>query len=194
MILVMSMFKENKLGLKQGRLLVAEPFMNDNYFRRSVVVLAELNEKGSVGFILNKPVEMFVHEVIPDFPLTEHRIHFGGPVQRDQLFYIHTLGDTIANSIQIAPGIWWLGDFDQVRQMVEKKEIGQKEIRFFIGYSGWEAGQLEEEMEKKSWFVSKVNRELVFDNDSKNLWSNAVKSLGKEFTPMVNFPEDPALN
>jgi putative transcriptional regulator len=190
----MSMFKENRLELKQGRLLVAEPFMNDNYFRRAVVVIAELNDKGTVGFILNKPVEMFVHEVIPDFPLTEHRIHFGGPVQRDQLFYIHTLGDKIANSIPIGPGLWWLGDFEQVRMMVEKREIGQKEIRFFIGYSGWEAGQIEGEMEKKSWFVSKINRDLVFDVDSKNLWGNAVKSLGKEFEHMRNFPEDPALN
>lgn len=188
------MFHDNKLALKQGRLLISEPFMSDNYFRRAVVVLCELNEKGSVGFILNKPVEMFVHEVIPDFPLTEHRIHFGGPVQRDQLFYVHTLGEKIANSIPISHGLWWLGDFDQVRSMVEKKEIGKNEIRFFIGYSGWEAGQLQSEMEQKTWFVSKINRDLVFDTDSKNLWKNAVKTLGKEFTPMMNFPEDPALN
>lgn len=188
------MFQKNKLPLKQGRLLIAEPFMADNYFRRSVVVLAELNEKGSVGFILNKPVEMFVHEVIPDFPLTDHRIYFGGPVQRDQLFYAHTLGERIPNSIPIAPGLWWLGDFDHVRKMVEKKEIGQQEIRFFIGYSGWEAGQLDGEMEKKSWYVSKINRAIVFDSDAKNLWGNAVRSLGREYAHMVNFPEDPALN
>lgn len=190
----MTMFRENKLELKQGRLLIAEPFMSDNYFRRSVVMLAELNEKGSVGFILNKPVEMFVHEVIPDFPLTDHRIHFGGPVQRDQLFYVHTLGDKIQNSIPIAPGLWWLGDFEQLRSMIAKKEIGQQEIRFFIGYSGWEAGQLNGEMDKKSWYVTKINRSLVFDADAKNLWKNAVKSLGKGFEAMMNFPEDPALN
>ncbi len=188
------MFKENKLDLKQGRLLVSEPFMRDNYFRRAVVILAELNEKGTVGFMLNKPVEMFVHEVIPKFSRTDHTIYFGGPVQRDQLFYVHTLGDKIANSILIAPGLLWLGDFEQVQKMVEKREIGQREIRFFIGYSGWESGQIEGEMEKKSWFVSKINREMVFDQDTKNLWGNAIKSLGKEFEPMANFPEDPMLN
>ena len=192
--ITMSMFKENKLDIKQGRLLVAEPFMADNYFRRAVVVLAELNEKGSVGFILNKPVDMFVHEVIPDFPLSEHSIHFGGPVQRDQLFYVHTLGDKIANSIPIGPGLWWLGDFEQVRKMIEQKEIGQKEIRFFIGYSGWESNQLQNEMEKKSWYVSKINRDLIFDSDNKNLWSAAVKSLGKDYAHIANFPENPEMN
>lgn len=190
----MSLFQANKLEIKQGRLLLSEPFLDDNYFKRAVVVLAELNEKGSVGFILNKPADMNVHEVIPDFPKSDHRIYFGGPVQRDQLFYVHTLGEVIPNSIPIAPGLWWLGDFDVVRKMIELKEIGQKEMRFFIGYSGWEPKQLETEMDKKSWFVSKMNRDLIFDPESKELWSKAMRSLGKEFSPMANFPLDPGLN
>ncbi len=190
----MNLFKENKLNTKQGRLLVAEPFMKDNYFRRAVVLLAELNEKGTVGFILNKPVDMFVHEVIPNFPLTNHCIHFGGPMQRDQLFYVHTLGETIINSIPVAPGLWWLGDFEQVRSMIANKEIGQREIRFFIGYSSWEPGQLQNEMKDKSWFVTRMNREIIFDDESTNVWGTAIKLLGKEYEHMVNFPEDPGMN
>jgi len=190
----MSFFQANKLEIKQGRLLLSEPFLDDNYFKRAVVVLAELNEKGSVGFILNKPADINVHEVIPDFPKSEHRIYFGGPVQRDQLFYVHTLGEVIPNSIPIAPGLWWLGDFEVVRKMIEQKEIGQQEMRFFIGYSGWEPKQLETEMDKKSWFVSKLNRDLIFDPESKELWSKAMRSMGKEFSPMANFPLDPGLN
>jgi putative transcriptional regulator len=187
------MFAENKLTPKTGRLLIAEPFLHDGYFRRSVILLAEHSDKGSVGFILNKPLEVMVQEAIPDFPEYNSPALFGGPVQRDQLYYIHTLGEKIEGSLPISDKLWWLGDFDQVKELISRKEIGADEIRFFIGYAGWGEGQLDEELKEKSWFITRPSLDLIF-SDHETMWKNAVQKMGKTFAPMANFPEDPSLN
>ncbi|MDQ3111351.1 MAG: YqgE/AlgH family protein [Bacteroidota bacterium] len=188
------MFAENKLKPAAGRLLIAEPFLHDDYFRRAVVLIAEHNEKGTVGFILNKPLEISVQEAVPEFPKYDHLSFFGGPVQRDQLYFIHTAGEKIKDSFPIGNGIYWLGDFDKVKSLVEKKEITNNDIRFFIGYAGWEPGQLDKELESKSWFVSKPDNEIIFNVDPEKMWTAAVKKMGNAFAPMANFPEDPSLN
>ncbi len=188
------MFAENKLKPVAGRLLIAEPFLHDSYFRRAVVLLAEHSDKGSVGFILNKPLDILVQEAIPDFPEYGNYSYFGGPVQRDQLYFIHTLGERIEGSFPIGNGLYWLGDFDQVKDLISKKEIGHDEIRFFIGYAGWEAGQLDKELEDKSWFVSRADSRLIFNVDPSAMWTEAVKGMGQAFAPMANFPEDPSMN
>jgi putative transcriptional regulator len=188
------MFAENKLKPAAGRLLIAEPFLHDDHFRRAVVLIAEHNEKGTVGFILNKPLEITVKDAIPDFPEYENLSYFGGPVQRDQLYFIHTAGEKIEGSYPIGNGLYWLGDFDQVKILIEQKKIAPNEIRFFIGYAGWEPGQLEKELESKSWFVSKSDTGIIFDVDPDKMWTTAVKKMGDAFAPMANFPEDPSLN
>lgn len=187
-------FPENKLLPRTGRILLSEPFLGDGYFRRAVVLLVEHNDKGSVGFILNKPLEISVEEALPGFPPFDFNAMFGGPVQRDQLYFIHTLGDKIKDSIPIADGLWWQGDFEQVKRMMEKKEIGVNEMRFFIGYSGWEKGQLKSEMEEKSWYVSKAELDMIFSPDPESMWTEAVKKMGDEYKLMADFPEDPSLN
>lgn len=179
---------------KAGRLLVSEPFLADGYFRRAVVLLTEHGANGSVGFILNKPLDIKIEEAIPGFPEFNFPALFGGPVQRDQLYYVHTLGEKIKDSVKIAEGLWWLGDFDQVKDMITKKEIGVNEIRFFIGYSGWEKDQLKNEIKEKSWFVSKADLDLIFSEKPEELWQIAVKKMGADFAMMANFPEDPSLN
>jgi putative transcriptional regulator len=188
------MFAENKLSPRAGRLLIAEPFLHDGFFKRAVVLLAEHSEKGSVGFILNKPLDVLVHEAVPDFPHYHSLTLFGGPVQRDQLYYIHTLGDKIEGSAPIAKDLWWLGDFEQIKELIAKKEIRPDQLRFFIGYAGWEAGQLDKELEEKSWFVSHPDKELIFSHAPDEMWASAVKNMGSDFAPMANFPEDPSLN
>jgi putative transcriptional regulator len=188
------MFAENKLKPAAGRLLIAEPFLHDDYFRRAVVLIAEHGEKGTVGFILNKPLEITVQEAVPEFPQYEHLSYFGGPVQRDQLYFIHTAGEQIPESFPIGNGLYWLGDFEKVKSLVEKKELTNNDIRFFIGYAGWEPGQLEKELESKSWFVSKPDHDIIFHVDPSEMWATAVKKMGNAFAPMANFPEDPSLN
>jgi putative transcriptional regulator len=188
------MFAANKLKPLAGRLLIAEPFLHDDYFRRAVILIAEHNDKGTVGFILNKPLDITVTEAIPDFPDYDKHSFFGGPVQRDQLYFVHTVGDKIEGSFPIGNGLFWLGDFEQVKELIRKKEINSSHIRFFIGYSGWEPGQLEKELGEKSWYVSKSNLDLIYSVDSSVMWTEAVKKMGEAFAPMANFPEDPSMN
>lgn len=188
------MFATNRLKPLPGRLLISEPFLHDDYFRRAVVLIAEHNEKGTVGFILNKPLDITVTEAIPDFPEYDKFSFFGGPVQRDQLYFIHTLGEKIEGSFPIGGGLFWLGDFDRVKILIAKKEISASEIRFFIGYAGWEPGQLEKELKEKAWFVSKADHEIIFNVDAAAMWTEAVKKMGNAFAPMANFPEDPSMN
>ncbi len=188
------MFAKNKLKPAVGRLLIAEPFLHDDYFRRAVVLIADHSEKGTVGFILNKPLEITVQQAVPDFPNYDQLAFFGGPVQRDQLYFIHTLGEKIEESFPIGKDLSWLGDFGKVKRLIEKKEMSEDQVRFFIGYAGWESGQLEKELESKSWFVSNADNDIIFNVDPAEMWTAAVKKMGDAFAPMANFPEDPSLN
>jgi putative transcriptional regulator len=188
------MFAQNKLIPKSGRILIAEPFMADGYFRRTVVLVVEHNEKGTIGFILNRPLDFQLHETLTDFPGFNSKTFFGGPVQRDHVFFIHTLGDQIEGSFPIGNGLWWLGDFDQVKRLIRLGEIGVNEIRFFIGYSGWEPGQIEKEMEEKSWYVSKTDLDFIFSYDADNMWTKALEKMGNNFAAISKFPENPSLN
>jgi putative transcriptional regulator len=192
----MKMFEfQSKVNPSQGKFLLAEPFLEDPYFKRSVIYLVEHTEKGSLGFILNKPIDLKINNALVGFPDYKESLYLGGPVQRDQLYFLHRLGNRIANSIEIAEGIFWGGDFDAVKELIESHAIQADEIRFFVGYAGWTSSQLEDEIKSKSWIVAEAKPDQVFDHDIKGLWSQVMKSIGgKEFAIMSNFPEDPNLN
>jgi putative transcriptional regulator len=177
-----------------GRLLISEPSLQDFYFRKSVILLAEHNEDGSFGIIVNKPVEVRLNEVVSDFPDFPARVFLGGPVKTDSLFFIHTCPEKIADSMRILDGIYWGGDIEQVLGLIIKKTINPEEIRFFIGYSGWAPHQLELEMEKSSWVVSKVTADLLIKGEPESLWPNMMKSMGGEYPLWANFPVDPNWN
>ena len=178
----------------KGMVLVAEPFMKDSYFKRSVVLLADHGEKGSMGFMLNKTIEIKLNDAIPDFPQFDGSLHLGGPVSTDQLFFIHRYGELIPKSIEIMDGLWWGGDFIKLRSLMKKDEIDITQLRFFVGYAGWDPEQLNKELNEKSWIITKQKINTILNGDWENLWPNILKRMGGEFTLMANFPEDPSLN
>jgi putative transcriptional regulator len=177
-----------------GRLLISEPSLQDFYFRKSVVLLADHNEEGSFGLIINKPIHIRLHEVAKDFPAFDAPVFLGGPVKTDSIFFIHTRSDLIDESLKVLPGLFWGGNIDQVRDLMVKHEINEKEIRFFVGYSGWAPQQLNEEMERNSWIVSKTFKDQVISDKPENLWSEILRSLGGEYQLWYNYPTDPGLN
>ncbi|MGB0882917.1 MAG: YqgE/AlgH family protein [Vicingaceae bacterium] len=184
----------NKLTPKKGRLLLAEPFMGDPYFKRSVVLLTEHNKDGTFGFILNKPLELTINETIKDFPPFEATIYMGGPVQSDSIYYIHTQGKIIEGSLEIGNGLWWSGNFDQLKQLVKDQQIFPHEIKFFIGYAGWDFDQLTNEIEEESWLITNLKSNKIEDLNDHNLWKNTLQKMGKKHSLLANFPEDPSLN
>ena len=186
--------KRKKFKPKKGRLLVSEPFLHDPFFKRSVILLTEHSEEGSVGFILNKPINVKLYEAIDDFPKFDVNLYLGGPVQRDSLYYIHTLGDTIDESVEIFDGIYWGGNFEVLKVLIESKKVDPTELRFFMGYAGWGSEQLDGELKKQSWIVTKAEIKNIMDTETKTLWQELLKMQGKEYEMLASFSEYPSLN
>lgn len=182
------------INASQGKLLISEPFLLDSYFKRSVVLLSEHDDKGSLGFILNKPTGVMLNEAVEDFPPFEAPLYFGGPVETDTLFYIHTLGHQLEDAKEIVPGIFWGGDYDQLKLLIDTGQVKPYQIRFYAGYSGWEAHQLDSELQEKSWLITEGNMRFTFFDAPGNLWSQVLRSMGTEYAILANFPEDPSLN
>ncbi|HOO84351.1 MAG TPA: YqgE/AlgH family protein [Prolixibacteraceae bacterium] len=185
--------KSNNVAPEKGKILIAEPFLPGSYFNRSIVFLVEHNANGSVGFILNKPVNFQINEFYKEFPNYNDKIYIGGPVNIESLFFIHKLGDRIKGSVPIINDLWWGGDFDDLKQLMNDGQITNNQIRFFLGYSGWDKGQLKEELKEDSWIVSDIAPNLVI-NGQNELWHDMVKSLGGKYRLWENFPENPGMN
>ncbi len=181
--------------LQKGKLLIAEPsILNDNWFNRSVLLLVEHNEQGSVGFILNKPLEYTINDAVPEieanFPL-----YNGGPVDQDNLYFIHTCPHLIRNSEMIGSELYWGDDVRSVAQLINDGEILGSEIRFFLGYSGWESGQLENEIRLNSWVVRKNSFKAgVILQQDHSFWKQEMLKLGGDYQIWANAPDDPSFN
>lgn len=177
-----------------GRVLISEPFLSDQYFRRSVVYLTEHGEKGSLGFVLNKSLDMSIADVIEDFPMVEFPVSLGGPVSTNTVHYLHTLGDEIPESVHIKDGIFWGGDFEIMKALVQSGVAHNGNLRFFLGYSGWSEKQLEGELEMNAWLVGEISPELVMKGGSSEFWSDTLSGLDARYKAWTNFPEDPGMN
>jgi len=186
--------KPNNIKPSQGKVLISEPFMYDYYFKRAVILLAEYNEEGAFGIILNKLLHSKLNDIINGFPSFDADLYVGGPVSTDKLFYIHKFGDIVPDSTEIADGIYWGGDVEVIKELIAVNKITNNDIRFFIGYSGWTANQLEEELENNSWVVTRTNVKAVLKAKPEKVWNNIVLSLGEDYAHWVNFPVDPNLN
>lgn len=179
----------------RGKLLVSEPSLSDYYFNRSVVLLVEHNQKeGTIGLILNKPLNLKIMDVVKELPDNKFPLFFGGPVHPDRLFYLHTLGDRIEGSVEIINGLYWGGDINSMKKLMDLNLVKCDEIRFFIGYSGWEPNQLDREMKENSWIVIQGDIPMIMSCDPDKLWRNIIKEMGSDYAIWANFPSDPVMN
>ncbi len=186
--------KSNNLRPAKGRVLVSEPLMGDYYFGRSVIFLTEHSAKGSFGIILNKSVSTKFNEALPDFPKFDGQLYLGGPVDTNRLFFLHTIGSDISNSQEIIKGLYWGGNMGDIKEMISLNLLDSSKIRFFIGYSGWAAGQIESELKRNSWVVTRATTEILFNTEPEKLWDSLVKKLGKEYQHWGKLPVNPEWN
>lgn len=177
-----------------GVLLISDPFLKDPNFLRTVVFICEHQPEGSFGFVLNKLYDQKLGDLISDLEGYNLPVYYGGPVQVDTVHFLHRCPDIIHEGIEVAEGIYWGGDFEEVVQLIKDKALRPSDIRFFIGYSGWGEGQLEEELKTKSWITREGNSKLVFHKQATEIWKESLKDLGGEYSQMVNYPIDPQLN
>lgn len=179
---------------EQGILLIADPFLKDTNFMRSVVLMCRHSEEGSFGFVLNKLYDQTLGELISDMEGYQLPVYTGGPVQMDTVHYIHQYPNLLPDSQLIAEKIYWGGDFETLKTLIKNNEIDTSRIKFFIGYSGWGNGQLENELSEKSWLTATSNRNIVFNTPLDEIWKAGLRHLGGKYEMMINFPIDPQLN
>jgi putative transcriptional regulator len=177
-----------------GSILISEPALKDMYFQRAVVLLAEHNNEGSFGLILNKPLDVQFNDIVKGFPQFDAKVYLGGPVNTKNLFFLHKRGDFIRNSQPIKEGWFWGGEIDDVKSLIQLGEMAQEDIRFYIGYSGWSENQLNEELKEFSWLVSDPDLRHLIEIPSREMWKQSVADLGKDYEMWMNFPSDPTLN
>lgn len=191
----MDFFKfNNRSRPEKGKLLISEPFLPDSNFERTVVLLCEHNAEGSFGFVLNKPGIVKVDEVMDELKNFSHDVFIGGPVQQDTLHFIHR-NKEIEGGTEVMQNIYWGGNFENVLFLSDTKQLLSKHIKFFLGYSGWGPGQLEEELEENSWIVCDfVTEDVLFNTETKGMWQKTLGNMGGRFSMYANYPLDPNLN
>lgn len=178
---------------KKGQYLIAEPFLGDPSFERSVILITNHDDDGTVGFVLNRPLDLRMEQVLDAFPDYSRPLYYGGPVQQNNLYYLHNKGDLITNSVQISKDLYWNGSISAVKEMLSSGLMKEDDIKFFLGYSGWGKNQLDSEFKENSWRLvrSEVN---PITSDPATLWKQMLLDLGGDYKLWANSPSDPILN
>ena len=184
----------NELKPSQGRLLIAEPFLGDPNFERSVVLVCEHNESGTFGFVLNQTTHLLLKDVIEDEIYAQIPLHIGGPVEQNTLHFVHRMGAVIEDSVQIGEGLYWGGDFEQLRSLLNMGTVTEQDVRFFIGYSGWGSGQLDGELTQNAWIVTETDADFIFDTPANQFWRGILRRMDGKYKALSNYPTDPRLN
>lgn len=184
---------ENKRSPVSGCILISDPFLDEDYFRRSVILLCNHDkEVGSFGLVLNNYIEFDLHEIDQKFPAINARISLGGPVDTEHLFYIHAFGDRIKGSTYIDNDLYFGGDFEQLTALLNEESEARKQVRFFLGYSGWSKDQLKEELKENSWIVAtNITSTDIFSTTNNEFWKFCLEKQGKRFKTISKFPLNP---
>jgi len=184
---------EDKIPEK-GKILISEPFLPDTFFNRSIVFLTDHTPQGSVGFILNKKLDLKMSAAVTGFDGWDEDINMGGPVAPDTLHYLHKLGNMIPQSVHVSEDIFWGGDIDAVRELIAIGKIRNSQIRFFLGYSGWSEGQLERELKEDSWVIARVKADIIMNNRGDDTWKRVLRSFKNKYRMWAEFPDSPEMN
>jgi len=180
--------------LLPGKILIADPFLKDPNFMRSVIFLCEHQPEGSFGFVLNRAYQYNIGELITDLEGHDFPVYYGGPVQPDTLHFLHRCPGLITGGVRVTDDIYWGGEFAEAAGLIKQNKLSYNTIRFYIGYSGWAEGQLNSEMDEKTWLVTEGNKKLVFHRDVNLIWKDALKQKGGEYEQLIHYPIDPTLN
>lgn len=186
--------QSNDVLPSRGKILISEPFLRDATFGRSVILLVDHTDEGSMGLVMNKQLPLLLNDIIKEFKyLNEIPLYKGGPLATDTLFYLHTLTN-IPGSISISKGFYLNGDFDLIKKYILQGNEVDGCIRFFLGYSGWESEQLATELKENTWIVSEEDKSYLLKDDIKDMWRKALERLGSKYEAWSRFPQVPALN
>lgn len=181
--------QSNNVLPSRGKILISEPFLRDATFGRSVILLIDHTDEGTMGLIINKPLPIFVNDIIKEFKyINDIPLYKGGPVATDTLFYLHTLAN-ISGAIPVSKGLYLNGDFDEIKKYILQGNKVDQHIRFFLGYCGWEGEQLNDELKENTWLVSKEDKDYLMNSDTKDMWKEALENWAASMKPGPAFHE-----
>lgn len=179
--------------LKKSTILLSQPYLGDPNFDWTTILLCEYNDDGTYGFILNDKSNLLLEDVVEGFENTGFPIFYGGPVDQDALFFIHKMKD-LPGALEVCKGVYVHGDFDELKSRVALGQMKSEDIRFFLGYSGWDKDQLGEEIERKSWFINNTHSKKVMNMEVDSLWRTILKEMGGKHKQYANYPTNPGEN
>ncbi|PEN08377.1 hypothetical protein CRI93_04490 [Longimonas halophila] len=180
--------------LAPGSLLIAAPIMEDPNFRRTVILLCDHTSEGSFGLVLNRPTDLHLGDVMDAYFVNDPPLAFGGPVQQETLHFLHRYAEAVPESIAVLPGVRWGGTYDTIETLVQSEAPSPQSIRFFLGYTGWAPGQLQQEVNQDGWIVTEAEPEWVFETKASMLWPRVMRAMGGEYALLSTFPDDPRMN
>jgi len=185
-----------KSNISSGQVLVADPFLTESNFRRAVICLCDhSNDEGSIGFILNKPINIKLEDLISDVEVEEEfKVYYRGPVATDTIHYLHNIGDLLEESVKVSQGLYWGGNYEKLKFLIGSGLVKSNNIRFYVGYSGWSPGQLNEELQYGSWMTSEVHANYVFKSKASKLWKQVLDNKGNTFSVIAQMPNGISLN
>jgi putative transcriptional regulator len=189
-------FRFDPKSLKAGVVLISEPFLNDPNFLRSVILISHYSpQDGAVGFVINHMTNQRLDETNPFVSNKSHRIYEGGPVDKDLLFCLHTDHPAIPlPQNPIIPKLYFSSDIESIIPAINSGQLDNRSVKFFSGYSGWAAGQLEQELTENTWIIGNLTRLQILRVPSFRIWRMALEKMGPKYKALTNFPIDPSLN
>lgn len=184
---------QNPNLLRSGKLLIAEPFLADPNFARTVILICEHGEDGTVGFVMNRPTASTIGSLFPQSELAPLTVYQGGPVQLDTLCILQRAEQADTGHL-VLPGVYWGSAFETLEEEVSTGVKTLDDVQFYLGYSGWSAGQLAEELSSGSWLIGEASPALIFETPREDLWRRALETLGDRYKNLANLPLNPQLN
>jgi putative transcriptional regulator len=185
--------------MKPGTLLISQPFLGDPNFERSVVLLCRHQpDEGAFGLVLTHLTTATLGQVLDlpggtASPAAALPLYVGGPVQPDTLHFLHQHA-ALPGAQALGQDVYWSGDFDVLIGLINSGTITADSVRLFVGYSGWSAGQLEDEIARGSWIRQPASAGKVFTLESDAFWRGILREKGGRFRALSNYPLDPRLN
>jgi putative transcriptional regulator len=178
----------------KGQLLLDGGNLRGSFFHRTVVLICQHDAEGALGLILNRASENTVGDMlVADLPdsLKSQSLFVGGPVQPAALSFLHT--DKFVPHANVLPNLNLGHSLEGLVDIGESYSSTQK-VKIFAGYAGWTAGQLEDEMKRKSWLTHPASIDLIFHAQSQDLWKIILNEKGWEYRLLSEAPDDPASN
>jgi putative transcriptional regulator len=187
-----------ELRVEAGTLLASFPDMLDPNFMHSVVLVCQHTDEGAYGVITNRATRFEVKELLPDHELlgtSRFPVFLGGPVDHTTLQFLHVVPDDIPGGMSIDGNLWLGGDLDALgRYVTGKPRLARRNVRLFLGYSGWGAGQLDGELETGSWLPAPPSHAAIFGEPGEDTWRMVVRSIEGGDSGLQQQPPDVSWN